>query len=111
MERTRRAGNPSGRGRRLLDMGKPTGFLEFPRELPLVRAPRERIRDWLEFHEHAEDQRRQTQGARGWVGGGRSGKTVWLSGGRAWGCRTISLIPGWTDLAYRGLGREAIARL
>ncbi len=37
-------------------MGKPTGFLEFPRELPLAVAPAERIGNWQEFHEHAEEQ-------------------------------------------------------
>ena len=35
-------------------MGKPTGFMEYPRELPLARLPAERIRDWFEFHEHSE---------------------------------------------------------
>ena len=32
-------------------MGKPTGFLEFKRELPADRGPMERIKDWDEFHE------------------------------------------------------------
>jgi glutamate synthase (NADPH/NADH) small chain len=36
-------------------MGKPTGFLEYPRELPLAKAPAERVHDWLEFHEHADE--------------------------------------------------------
>jgi glutamate synthase (NADPH/NADH) small chain len=40
----------------IVDMGKPTGFLEFPRELPLAVAPAERIGNWQEFHEHAEEQ-------------------------------------------------------
>jgi glutamate synthase (NADPH/NADH) small chain len=31
-------------------MGKPTGFLEFQRELPADRAPLARIADWKEFH-------------------------------------------------------------
>ena len=33
-------------------MGKPTGFIEYLRELPLDRAAVERIRDWNEFHFH-----------------------------------------------------------
>ena len=33
-------------------MGKPTGFMEYQRELPVDRSPRERIKDWQEFHEH-----------------------------------------------------------
>ena len=45
-------------------MGKPTGFLEFPRELPLARPPAERIHDWYEFHEHADETMLRKQGAR-----------------------------------------------
>jgi glutamate synthase (NADPH/NADH) small chain len=32
-------------------MGKPTGFLEFTRELPAKRPPQERIHDFNEFVE------------------------------------------------------------
>jgi glutamate synthase (NADPH/NADH) small chain len=32
-------------------MGKPTGFIEFQRELPTDRAPDERVHDWQEFHQ------------------------------------------------------------
>ena len=35
-------------------MGKPTGFIEYLRELPLDRSAVERIRDWNEFHLHLE---------------------------------------------------------
>ncbi len=45
-------------------MGKPTGFLEYPRELPLVHAPAERIHDWEEFHGHPDKALLQKQGAR-----------------------------------------------
>jgi glutamate synthase (NADPH) small chain len=31
-------------------MGKPTGFLEFQRELPKDRSPLGRVADWKEFH-------------------------------------------------------------
>src|SRR6516225_5723503 len=34
------------------DMGKPTGFLEYQRELPSDRSPLERVHDWHEFHDH-----------------------------------------------------------
>ena len=33
-------------------MGKPTGFMEFPRTLAPDREPRLRVLDWKEFHEH-----------------------------------------------------------
>ena len=38
-------------------MGKPTGFMEYPRELPLAQAPAERVHHWSEFHEHANEKR------------------------------------------------------
>ena len=31
-------------------MGKPTGFLEYDRELPSHKAPEERIKDYKEFY-------------------------------------------------------------
>ena len=31
-------------------MGKPTGFIEYLRELPVDRTPAERVRVWGEFH-------------------------------------------------------------
>ena len=43
-------------------MGKPTGFMEYPRELPLAVPPRERVHTWEEFHEHADDALLRKQG-------------------------------------------------
>ena len=45
-------------------MAKPTGFMEYDRELPPDRSPLERIKDWNEFHEHFTVEKLQTQGAR-----------------------------------------------
>ena len=45
-------------------MGKPTGFMEFERELPADRDPVERVRDFGEFHRHLSDERVRDQGAR-----------------------------------------------
>ncbi len=45
-------------------MAKPTGFMEYPRELPLDRAPAERIKDWQEFHLHFAEEKLRQQGAR-----------------------------------------------
>ena len=42
-------------------MGKPTGFLEYVRELPLDRSALERIKDWNEFHEHMPDEKLRTK--------------------------------------------------
>ena len=45
-------------------MGKPTGFMEYERELPADRSPLERVKDWQEFHEHFVKAKLQQQGAR-----------------------------------------------
>ena len=43
-------------------MGKPTGFMEFARELAADRSPRLRVLDWKEFHEHLPDDKLRAQG-------------------------------------------------
>jgi len=92
-------------------MGKPTGFLEYPRELPLVRQPAARIHDWSEFHEHTHDDKLQKQGARCMDCGVPFCHTGTLLDGMASGCPINNLIPEWNDLVYRGLWREALDRL
>ena len=92
-------------------MGKPTGFLEFPRELPLARAPRERIGDWNEFHAHACESSLREQGARCMDCGVPFCHTGALMNGAASGCPINNLIPEWNDLVYRGHWQEALERL
>jgi glutamate synthase (NADPH/NADH) small chain len=92
-------------------MGKPTGFMEYRRELPLARLPQERISDWLEFHEHTPEEKLQTQGARCMDCGVPFCHTGTLLDGMASGCPINNLIPEWNDLVYRGLWREALERL
>ncbi|MCW5554609.1 MAG: glutamate synthase subunit beta [Verrucomicrobiae bacterium] len=92
-------------------MGKPTGFIEYLRELPQDRAASERIKDWNEFHHHlAEDKLRQ-QGARCMDCGIPFCHTGTLLSGMASGCPIHNLIPEWNDLVYRGLWKEALERL
>ena len=45
-------------------MGKPTGFIEFGRELPKRRPVQERLRDWREVYLPFAEEKLQTQGAR-----------------------------------------------
>ena len=45
-------------------MGKPTGFMEFERELPEDRDPLERLKDFDEFHLHLSDETLRDQGGR-----------------------------------------------
>jgi glutamate synthase (NADPH/NADH) small chain len=92
-------------------MGKPTGFIEYLRELPVDRAPIERVRDWKEFHPHLEEKRLRQQGARCMDCGVPFCHTGKLISGMASGCPIHNLIPEWNDLVYRGLWREALDRL
>jgi len=92
-------------------MGKPTGFIEYLRELPVDRTPVERVRDWKEFHHHMDEKRLRQQGARCMDCGVPFCHTGKLISGMASGCPVNNLIPEWNDLVYRGLWREALDRL
>ncbi|MFM1769731.1 MAG: Glutamate synthase small chain [Verrucomicrobiota bacterium] len=92
-------------------MGKPTGFIEYQRQLPADRRPAERIKDWSEFHEHMDAQRLREQGARCMDCGIPFCHTGTLISGMASGCPINNLIPEWNDLVYRGLWKEALERL
>jgi glutamate synthase (NADPH/NADH) small chain len=92
-------------------MGKPTGFMEFERELPSDRSPLERVNDWKEFHEHFSESKLQAQGARCMDCGIPFCHTGTLISGMASGCPINNLIPEWNDLVYRGLWKEALERL
>jgi len=92
-------------------MGKPTGFIEYLRELPVDRAPLARIADWKEFHPHLEEKRLRQQGARCMDCGVPFCHTGKLISGMASGCPINNVIPEWNDLVYRGLWREALDRL
>lgn len=92
-------------------MGKPTGFMEFQRELPHDRSPLERVNDWQEFHEHFSEAKLRQQGARCMDCGVPFCHTGTLISGMASGCPVNNLIPEWNDLVYRGLWKEALERL
>lgn len=92
-------------------MGKPTGFIEYLRELPQDRAAIERIQDWNEFHHHLDEAKLRQQGARCMDCGVPFCHTGTLLSGMASGCPIHNLIPEWNDLIYRGLWKEALERL
>ncbi len=92
-------------------MGKPTGFLEYQRELPPDRPPLKRIKDWQEFHTHWLDEDQRRQGARCMECGIPFCHSGVLIRGAASGCPLHNLIPEWNDLVYRGLWQEALRRL
>jgi glutamate synthase (NADPH/NADH) small chain len=92
-------------------MGKPTGFIEYLRELPLDRSATDRIRDYNEFHQHMDEPKLRQQGARCMDCGVPFCHTGMLLSGMASGCPIHNLIPEWNDLVYRGLWQEALERL
>jgi glutamate synthase (NADPH) small chain len=92
-------------------MGKPTGFMEYPREIPADREPLERINDWNEFHLHMPEEKLRAQGARCMDCGIPFCHTGVLLSGMACGCPINNLIPEWNDLIYRDLWRQALDRL
>jgi glutamate synthase (NADPH/NADH) small chain len=83
-------------------MGKPTGFLEFKRELPTRRPTDLRVHDWSEVYNPFPVQKIEEQGAR------------CMDCGIPFchqGCPLGNLIPDWNDLVYRDRWRDAIERL
>ena len=83
-------------------MGKPTGFLEFDRQLPRRRPVRVRLRDWHEIYEPFPAESSRKQGAR------------CMDCGIPFcheGCPLGNLIPEWNDLVYHDDWSSAIERL
>ena len=79
-------------------MGKPTGFLEFTRELPAKRPPEERIKDYDEFIERYSEQKLNQQAARCMD----CGVPFCHSG-----CPLGNIIPEFNDAVYRKSWEEA----
>lgn len=92
-------------------MGKSTGFLEYNREVPKDREPLERIKDWKEFHLELSEEVQQIQGARCMDCGVPYCHSGMMIAGGASGCPIHNLIPEWNDMIYKGLWKEALARL
>lgn len=92
-------------------MGKPTGFKEFSRQVPTEAAPKLRVLNWNEFHEHMAEDDLKRQGARCMDCGVPFCHTGTLLNGMAAGCPINNLIPEWNDLVYRGHWKEALDRL
>ncbi|MEN8908258.1 MAG: glutamate synthase, partial [Clostridiales bacterium] len=92
-------------------MGKPTGFMDYLREVPKERAPLERINDWKEFKTKLPEENQKIQGARCMACGIPFCHSGILLKNMASGCPVYNLIPEWNDLVYKGLWKEAIERL
>lgn len=83
-------------------MGKPTGFMEFNRELPQRRPVHERINDWFEIYGQLPEDKLRKQGARCMDCGVPFCHN---------GCPLHNIIPDWNDLVYHGRWRDAVRQL
>ena len=92
-------------------MGKPTGFMEYERKVSEDVSPKQRIKNFNEFHEHLTREEQQEQGARCMDCGVpfcQSGMTLC---GMTSGCPLHNLVPEWNDLVYTGNWEQAYYRL
>ena len=85
-------------------MGKPTGFMEYPRKTVPYREEIERLGDYGEIYTEPSEDRLKRQGARCMDCGVPFCQSDT-------GCPIDNLIPEWNDLVYRGRWREAFERL
>ncbi len=92
-------------------MGKPTGFLEFPRRANPARSENERLQDWKEVYVLRGEEECRIQGSRCMDCGTPFCHRGEMMTGGASGCPINNLIPEWNDLIYRGRWREALERL
>jgi glutamate synthase (NADPH/NADH) small chain len=83
-------------------MGKPTGFLEWERQLPSRRPVPVRLRDWREVYDEFDPAALRHQAGRCMDCG-----IPFCNNG----CPLGNLIPDWNDLVYRDHWRDAIDRL
>jgi glutamate synthase (NADPH/NADH) small chain len=92
-------------------MAKPTGFLEYQRELPPDRPVKERIHDWKDFHTSMSMERQRIQSARCMDCGTAFCQMGLMMNGVASGCPLNNLIPEWNELLYKGMLEKAFKRL
>jgi NAD(P)H-dependent glutamate synthase small subunit len=85
-------------------MGKPTGFMEYPKKSVPYRDARERVGDFREIFTQASEDHLRNQGARCMD----CGVPFCQSDN---GCPIDNLIPEWNDMVYQGRWREALDRL
>ena len=92
-------------------MGKPTGFLEYDREVSVEIPPKQRIKNFEEFHIPLPLEKQREQGARCMACGVPFCQAGMMIGGMASGCPLNNLVPEWNDLVYLGNWEEAYRRL
>lgn len=92
-------------------MGKPTGFLEYDRENSHEIEPKERIKNFNEFHVLLGKEAQRKQGARCMDCGVPFCQAGMMISGMASGCPLNNLVPEWNDLIYTDNWEQAYKRL
>lgn len=92
-------------------MGKPTGFMEYERQVSVAEEPKERIKHFNEFHMHLPKEKQQLQGARCMECGVPFCQAGMDLCGMTSGCPLHNLVPEWNDLVYTGNWQQAYNRL
>ena len=92
-------------------MGKPTGFLEYERKDGPVTAPKERIKNFKEFHGQLPEEEQRLQGARCMECGVPFCQAGTMIAGMASGCPLHNLVPEVNDLVWHGNWEQAYVRL
>ncbi len=92
-------------------MGKETGFLEYGRKNNKDVLPKDRIKNFEEFHKMLNSDKRREQAARCMNCGVPFCQSAMNLSGMVTGCPLHNLIPEWNDEIFRGHDKHAFARL
>lgn len=92
-------------------MGKPTGFMDFNRVNCNASSPKERIKNYNEFHDFLPDDERKKQASRCMDCGVPFCQAGVAIKGMVSGCPLNNLIPEWNHMLYVGNSEMAYRRL
>ncbi|MFI3213153.1 MAG: glutamate synthase subunit beta [Eubacteriales bacterium] len=92
-------------------MGKPTGFMDYDREVSRAIEPKERIANFNEFHIPLSREKQREQGARCMECGVPFCQAGMMISGMTSGCPLNNLVPEWNDLVFCGNWEQAYKRL
>lgn len=92
-------------------MGKPTGFLDYERKTSAEAAPKERIKNFNEFHTPLSRDEQKKQAARCMDCGVPFCQAGMNICGMTSGCPLNNLIPEWNDMLYNDNFEHAFFRL
>lgn len=83
-------------------MGKPTGFMDYDRKNDTALEPKERIKNYNEFHTPLPEKERMSQAARCMECGVPFCQAGMVINGMVSGCPLNNLCPEWNDLLFHG---------